>query len=78
MEQLTNSLQGVPVAIAQTKQPVLLGLYTQSYLGTQSVIDTQLRQLYQWAGKGNSVAGMFMDIARILHLVIFRLLTYRK
>ncbi|HEY9694257.1 MAG TPA: hypothetical protein V6D15_18800 [Oculatellaceae cyanobacterium] len=58
----TNSSKGVPVAIAQTKPPVVLGLYTNSYLGTQAVIDTQLRQLDQWAGKRNSVAGMFMDI----------------
>ncbi len=58
----TNSLKGDQLAIAQTKPPVVLGLYTNGYLGTQSVIDTQLRQLDQWAGKGTSVAGMFMDI----------------
>jgi hypothetical protein len=58
----TNSSTDIPVAIAATKPPVVLGLYANGYLGTQSVIDTQLRQVDLWAGKRTSVAGMFMDI----------------
>ncbi len=42
--------------------PVLLGLYTPNYLGTQSVIDQELHQIDEWAGKRHAIAGFFMDI----------------
>jgi hypothetical protein len=42
--------------------PVLLGLYAPDYLGTQSVIDSELRQIDDWAGKRHSIAGFFIDI----------------
>ncbi|MEH1792713.1 hypothetical protein [Nostoc sp.] len=42
--------------------PVLLGLYAPDYLGNQSTIDSQLRQVDQWVGKRHSIAGLFLDI----------------
>ncbi|MBN3926426.1 MAG: hypothetical protein HWQ37_25625 [Nostoc sp. NMS4] len=42
--------------------PVLLGLYTPDYIGNQSTIDSQLRQIDQWTGKRHSIAGFFFDI----------------
>lgn len=42
--------------------PVLLGSYAPNYLGTQTAIDTQLRQIDTWAGKRMSIAGIFMDL----------------
>ncbi|MEH2007040.1 glycoside hydrolase family 26 protein [Nostoc sp.] len=42
--------------------PVLLGLYTPDYIGNQSTIDSQLRQVDQWTGKRHSIAGFFFDI----------------
>ncbi|MBW4576535.1 MAG: hypothetical protein KME08_14770 [Aphanothece sp. CMT-3BRIN-NPC111] len=42
--------------------PVLLGVYSPNYLGTQSAIDTQLRQLDTWSGKRLSIAGTFIDL----------------
>lgn len=41
--------------------PLILGVYSPAYLGTQSAIDTNLKSLDTWAGKGNSLAGMFLD-----------------
>lgn len=49
-------------AVRGANAPVLLGLYTPNYLGTQSVIDKELRQVDVWAGKRHSIAGFFMDI----------------
>ncbi|MEH2196136.1 MAG: hypothetical protein V7K98_26305 [Nostoc sp.] len=45
-----------------SKTPVLLGLYAPDYLGNQSTIDSQLRQVDQWVGKRHSIAGLFLDI----------------
>ncbi|MEH1902197.1 MAG: glycosyl hydrolase [Nostoc sp.] len=45
-----------------TPTPVLLGLYTPDYIGNQSTIDSQLRQVDQWTGKRHSIAGFFFDI----------------
>lgn len=42
--------------------PVLLGLYAPNYLGEQGVIDNELRQVDNWAGKRHAIAGFFMDI----------------
>lgn len=42
--------------------PVLLGLYAPNYLGEQRVIDNELRQVDNWAGKRHAIAGFFMDI----------------
>ncbi|MEH2335212.1 hypothetical protein [Nostoc sp.] len=42
--------------------PVLLGLYAPDYLGNQSKIDSELRQVDQWVGKRHSIAGFFLDI----------------
>ncbi len=55
----SNSLT---VAVKSFNPPVLLGLYAPDYLGTQSVIDQQLRQIDKWAGKHHSLAGFFFDI----------------
>lgn len=41
--------------------PLILGVYSSAYLGTQSAIDTNLKALDTWAGKGNSLAGIFLD-----------------
>ncbi|WP_341528799.1 glycosyl hydrolase [Nostoc sp. UHCC 0302] len=49
-------------AVKSSNAPLLLGLYASDYLGTQGVIDKQLRQIDQWAGKRHSIAGFFFDI----------------
>jgi hypothetical protein len=54
--------KNLTAAVKGSNTPVLLGLYAPDYLGTQSVIDSQLRQIDQWAGKRHSIAGYFMDI----------------
>jgi hypothetical protein len=41
--------------------PLMVGVYPPVYLGTQSAIDTNLKALDLWAGKGNSLAGIFLD-----------------
>ncbi|PIG93828.1 hypothetical protein CSQ79_09420 [Gloeocapsopsis sp. IPPAS B-1203] len=51
-----------PQATQKNSHPVLLGLYTPNYLGSQRTIDRELRQLDDWAGKRHSLAGFFMDI----------------
>jgi len=48
-------------AMSGSKTPVLLGLYTPNYLGDQSVIDKELREVDVWAGKRHAIAGFFMD-----------------
>ncbi|MEH2407018.1 MAG: hypothetical protein V7K18_20485 [Nostoc sp.] len=47
---------------AASNTPVLLGLYAPDYLGDQSKIDSELRQVDQWVGKRHSIAGFFLDI----------------
>lgn len=42
--------------------PILLGTYASAYMGTQSAIDTHLKSLDAWAGKGISIAGTFLSI----------------
>ena len=49
-------------AVKNSNIPVLLGLYAPDYLGTQSVIDSELRQIDDWVGKRHSIAGFFIDI----------------
>lgn len=49
-------------AVKGSNIPVLLGLYAPDYLGTQSVIDSQLRQIDKWTLKRHSIAGFFIDI----------------
>ncbi len=44
------------------RPPILLGLYTSGYAGEQSVINRELQQVEQWAGKKYAIAGIFMDI----------------
>ena len=45
----------------RTGSPLMVGVYPPVYLGTQSAIDTNLKALDFWAGKGNSLAGIFFD-----------------
>lgn len=54
--------QNITAAVKGSKIPVLLGLYAPNYLGLQSVINSQLRQIDEWAGKRHSIAGFFIDI----------------
>lgn len=42
--------------------PILLGTYSPAYMGTQAAIDTHLKSLDYWAGKGISIAGTFLSI----------------
>ncbi len=49
-------------AVKGSNTPVLLGLYAPDYLGTQSVIDRELRQIDEWALKHHSIAGLFFDM----------------
>ncbi|CAN1212566.1 GH26 domain-containing protein [Tumidithrix helvetica PCC 7403] len=51
-------LQTAPIA----KPPVLLGLYTDGYAGSQSTIDRELHQVDEWSGKKHAIVGIFMDI----------------
>lgn len=53
----------LPLAAANYRNspPLLLGIYPPVYLGTQSAINNQLKDLDNWAGKGNSIAGIFLD-----------------
>ncbi|MBE9029801.1 DUF3131 domain-containing protein [filamentous cyanobacterium LEGE 11480] len=44
------------------KPPVLLGAYSQRYLGEQAAIDQDLHGISQWAGKRLSLAGLFFDL----------------
>ena len=46
----------------RTSQPLLLGNYPPKYLGTQGAIDTYLNSLDNWAGKGTSIAGLFLGL----------------
>jgi hypothetical protein len=57
---LPNS-NNINKAIA-TKPPILLGLYTNGYAGEQQIIDRELRQVEQAAGKKHAIVGIFMDI----------------
>lgn len=58
----TSRNQSSHQAVRNSHIPVLLGLYTPNYLGLQRVIDRELRQVDNWAGKRHSLAGFFMDI----------------
>ena len=58
----TAERQSVQTALKASKPPVLLGLYTKGFAGEQSVINNELRQIDEWAGKRASIAGMFLDI----------------
>ena len=54
--------RGNQATVSGSNTPVLLGLYAPDYLGNQSVIDSELRQIDDWAGKRHSLAGFFIDI----------------
>ena len=53
----------LPIAAANYRNtaPILLGVYSPAYLGTQSAIDTHLKALDNWSGKKTTLAGMFLD-----------------
>lgn len=42
--------------------PLLLGTYSPAYLGSQDAISTHLISLDNWAGKGISIAGLWLDL----------------
>ncbi len=52
----------LPASKTVIKPPILLGLYTSGYAGEQSVINRELLQVEEWAGKKHAIAGIFMDI----------------
>ncbi len=58
---LPNNNSNNDQAIA-TKPPILLGLYTKGYAGEQQIIDRELRQVEEAAGKKHAIVGIFMDI----------------
>lgn len=47
---------------ALSKNNMLLGVYSPTYLGSRSSIKKQLVDLDSWAGKKHSLAGIFMDL----------------
>jgi hypothetical protein len=51
-----------PTSPQPGKSPVLLGVYTQSYLGDAAVIDKEINGISKWAGKRLSLAGLFFDL----------------
>jgi beta-mannanase len=51
-----------PFTIATNHQPVLLGTYSQEWIGSQRVMDYEYHALDTWAGKRLSIAGMFLDM----------------
>jgi len=61
--QSSNTVVYLPMTASsfRSSAPVLLGVYPPDYLGTQSAINSNLRDLDSWAGKGVTLAGMFMD-----------------
>lgn len=46
----------------KSSYPILLGIYSESFLGSQPMIDQALRQLDVWAEKRTSLAGSFISI----------------
>lgn len=52
----------LPAMANNVKPRVLLGLYSEHYLGDQGVIDRELRQVDEWSGKRHSLAAFFMDM----------------
>lgn len=60
----TNTRIYLPLAASKYRNgpPVLLGIYPSEYLGTQSAIDNSLTALDNWAGKGLSIAGIFIGL----------------
>lgn len=52
----------LPVTLRSAYQPVLLGTYSQEYIGTQQVMDAEYHALDAWAGKRLSMAGVFTNI----------------
>jgi hypothetical protein len=63
---LVNKRTFIPmVAAAGTPAPtpvVLLGTYTDGYLGQQATIDTEVKGLESWSGKKVSIVGTFIAI----------------
>ncbi|GAB4384664.1 MAG: hypothetical protein Kow00121_48450 [Elainellaceae cyanobacterium] len=49
-------------ASSAARAPLLLGFYTSGYVGSQSVIDRELRTIDDWVGQQSSLVGMFLDI----------------
>jgi hypothetical protein len=52
----------LPLVYRSSKQPVLLGTYSQGYIGSQSVMDAEYHALDAWAGERLSLAGVFTNI----------------
>ncbi|MGW8249848.1 MAG: hypothetical protein ACWGO1_04335 [Anaerolineales bacterium] len=62
--QAANRKVYLPLAASSYRSgaPLLLGTYSPAYLGTQDAIDTQLKSLDNWSGKGISIAGTFLNL----------------
>jgi Protein of unknown function (DUF3131) len=59
----TATTTTIPTTVQSGKSlPVLLGTYTQSYLGDPAVVDREFNGLSDWSGKRLSLAGMFFDL----------------
>lgn len=57
-----NEKEFLPLAIQTSPQPVLLGTYSEEWIGSQRVMDSEYHALDAWAGKRLSLAGLFVDI----------------
>ncbi len=51
----------LPILISG-RQPVLLGTYSQDWVGDQTVMDNEYHALDTWAGKSLSIVGVFSDM----------------
>lgn len=62
--QAANRKVYLPLAASSYRSgsPLLLGTYSPAYLGEQKNIDTYLKSLDSWSGKGLSIAGTFLDL----------------
>ena len=54
------AMQGVQAFTRQ--EPILLGVYSQGWPGTQTTMDNEFHALDNWAGKRLSIAGTFINI----------------
>jgi hypothetical protein len=52
----------LPLTQASNEQPVLLGTYSQEWIGSQRVIYDEYQTLDSWAGERMSIAGLFVDM----------------
>jgi hypothetical protein len=59
---LDFSSRSFQILAAQPARPVMLGAYTGKFTGDPAVVESEFKQLDQWAGKRLSLAGMFVDL----------------